>query len=98
MKPTLPEPSTWTQRYEAVRDHLLNGRQILSAAPLGLVLLLKHGVAGWMRRWLESLGQAPPVHPTPAAPLCPSTPVWQQQLTSLLAQMTVTQLCPTVAL
>jgi hypothetical protein len=99
MKPSLlTNASTWTERYEAVRGHLVSGRHLLGVDPLGLVLVLKHGVAGWMRRWLESPSDPRPAGETPAVPLCPSTPVWQQQLTMLLAQMTVTQLCPTAAL
>lgn len=87
------DASTWTKRYEAVREHRLTGRQTLGTDPLGLVLLIKHGVAGWMRRWLDGLAPERPV-PEMVARLHPPTPLWQQQLTILLAHMTVNQLGP----
>ena len=93
MKPMpITDASTWTQRYEAVREHLLTGRQTLGADPLGLVLLLEHGVAGWMSWWLDGLAKDRSSIETPAVLFCPPTPIWQQQLTMLLAQMTATQL------
>lgn len=93
----LPNAFLWAERYEAVREHRVRGRQLLGADPLGVVWLVQHGVAGWMHRWRESLGEARPVRATPALPLSPPTPVWQRQLTLLLAQMTLTQLRPTAA-
>jgi len=78
----------WKSRYEALRQLAVAGSQILGAEPLGLVVLLRQGVAGWMRAWprpTESAAQASTLPP-------PSTisppPQWQQQLTALLAQMT----------
>jgi hypothetical protein len=98
MKPNLiTDSSPWAERYEAVREHLLSGRQILGADPVGLVLLLKHGMAGWMRRWIEGLAETRSVRATPVGTLCLATPIWQQQLTLLLAQMAVSQLHPTAA-
>jgi hypothetical protein len=84
--------TTWKQRYEALRQLAVAGRQILEAEPLGLVLLLRQGVAGWMRSWTEwtqppSLLQKP-VSPVPVLP----TSVWQQQLTAVLAEMSFAHL------
>lgn len=78
-------PELWRQRYEALRQHALGGRDLLAAPPLGLHLLRCQGLAGWMQRWADAtegtLANSPP------APL-PDVPVWQEQLTVLLAQMT----------
>jgi hypothetical protein len=90
MKPMpLIPPASWKQRYEVLRQHVLERRQVLGADPLGLVVLLKQGVAGWRRSWWEP----PPLPALPAPPTSrPSTPQWQQQLTELLAHMTVEHL------
>ena len=90
MKTMPPTPlAAWKQRYEALRQHVLERRQVLGADPLGLVVLLRQGVAGWMKSWWE-----PPPLPTLPMPLPspPPTPQWQQQLTELLAHMTVEHL------
>ena len=76
-------PAAWTERYEALRQHVLKNRSTLCADPLGLVLVLRQGVAAWMRSWPE----APSAHGScvALAPVC--LPDWQRQLTVLLAQM-----------
>ena len=95
MMPRPPLPATdWQPRYEALRRHVLERRQVLGADPLALVILLAQGVAGWMRSW-----NLPPACPAPVlalgpAPLGPTTPQWQHQLTGLLAQITVRHLWP----
>lgn len=86
MKTTSATPALWTERYEALRQYILDNRRSLGADPLGLVLLLRQGVAAWMHSWRE-LGV--PILTAVAAPVAsPSTPDWQRQLTALLAQMT----------
>jgi hypothetical protein len=63
----------------------------LESDPLGLVLLLRQGVAGWMRSWSD---------PTPTTllqsalvpSLAASTSGWQQQLTQVLAEMSLAHL------
>jgi hypothetical protein len=92
-----PHPSTaaaWTERYEALRRHVFNHRQNLGADPLGLVLVLRQGVAAWMRSWDEASSPAtsPPCSWPPGPPLSSATPDWQQQLTNLLTQMTFAHL------
>ena len=39
---------SWTARYEALRDHML--RKPTSSGRDGLVVLLRQGLAAWMRR------------------------------------------------
>jgi hypothetical protein len=87
-----PTPSpVWKQRYEALRQLAVGGRQILESEPLGWVWLLRQGIAGWMRSWSQltptaALSSAP--MPPPAA----ATSGWQQQLTQVLADMSLAHL------
>jgi len=85
MKAGPTTPAAWTERYEALRQHVLKNRQSLSVDPLGLVLLLRQGVAAWMRSWPEA-SSTPHGSCVALAPVC--LPDWQRQLTELLAQMT----------
>jgi hypothetical protein len=79
----------WRLRYETLREHALDGRDLLAAPPLGLHLLRCQGLAGWMQRWTDAteLGVAAST-PIPL----PDGPVWQEQLTVLLAQMAFTHI------
>lgn len=84
---TLPTASI--EQYEALRQNALEPGRIFSAAPLGAVLVVKNGMAGWMRRWSQ-VGD-------PAAASLPLHPAggeagWQHELTVLLAEMTATHL------
>lgn len=81
-------PTVWKQRYEALRQLAIGGREILETEPLGLVLLLRQGVAGWMRCWSES---APTPAPVAEAPVVPAS-TWQHQLTEVLAAMSLAHL------
>jgi len=90
-------PSTpaklWTERYESLRHHFLNGRRLLGTEPVGLTLLLHQGLASWMRAW-QTDGGAESVAPASPSPswTAPVGPVWQQEVTRLIAQMTAYQL------
>jgi hypothetical protein len=84
----------WTERYESLRQHAVAGSSVLSAHPLGLILLSRQGVAGWMRGWRELVD---PLVTASASPLTlpAANPVsWQNDLTVLLAQMTAQHLHP----
>ncbi len=85
---------SWKQRYETLRQVMTGGSQIAGTEPLGLVLLVRQGMARWMRSWPESI----PVQTTTILPdrmLIVPTSQWQQQLTMLLAQMSLSQFsCP----
>lgn len=81
--------ASWKQRYEALRQLVVAGNPLAGTEPLGLVLLVRQGMARWMHRWpgaLPTLAQAAgPPAPPPVLP----TAQWQQQLTTLLAQMSL---------
>ena len=82
---------SWTERYEALRQHVLEGRQRLQAQPLGLALWVAQGMAGWMQQWTKLITTpAPPVGLPPAPG--PAGGRWQEQLTGVLAQMTLANL------
>ncbi len=83
--------AVWKQRYEALRQLAIGGRQILESDPLGLVLLLRQGVAGWMRGWSEPTPMT--TLPSASVPLpAASASGWQQQLTQVLAEMSLAHL------
>lgn len=86
--------TVWIERYETLRHHVLQGCRIFDNEPLSLVLWLAHGMAGWMRHWAKAMEMAA----SPAATLSPlrlaTTSLWQQQLTLLLAQITLQRFYP----
>jgi len=86
-KPPSVSPAQWRERYEALRQHVVERRQILGADPLGLVMLLTRGVGGWMESWWEAPAEAAKTSALAPSLKCPTTPPWQEQLTRLLAQM-----------
>lgn len=95
MKQPLPvSAALWQQRYEALRQHVVEHSQILGSDPLGLVVLFTRGLAGWMQSWWEAPA-LPHTTPAPTSSLgCRVTPQWQVQLTRLLAHMTAQHLYP----
>jgi len=85
--------SLWTERYESLREHFLQSRQFLGADSLGLTLLRHKGVAGWMGAWQGGSALQPEPTPSLAEPWNPPVaPVWQQELTRLIAAMTAQRL------
>ncbi len=95
-----PAPSKLcTEYYETLRRHFLENRPLLEADPCGLTLLFQRGMAGWMRAW-HSFTQATPQPAALGAPAGdpPLGPVRQQELTRLIAEMTVPHLHPAPAL
>jgi len=94
MIPPLTPPATWIERYEMLRRHVLQGCQIFDSEPLSLVLWLAQGMAGWMRHWTKAVEVSPSPAVAPSPLQLAGTPLWQQQLTLLLAQITVQRLYP----
>jgi hypothetical protein len=90
--PSLTLAVQWKERYEALRQLAVGGSPILGTDPLALVLLVRHGVAHWMRHWSELRAMPATALATgPPAPMAP-TSEWRQQLTQLLADMSLAHL------
>ena len=93
MNGTLTSPAAWKERYETLRRYVVEGRPLFPTQPLGLALGLAQGMAGWMRQWTELIpAPAPPPRPAPLRPAVNGP--WQEQLTLVLAQMTLEHLQP----
>lgn len=89
-------PSDSAEQYEALRQNAVARERIFSASPLGAILVVKAGVAGWMLQWKQVSGEvviAAPSSPPPRSPP-PSQPGWQHELTMLLAPMSARHLRP----
>ena len=89
---SLPVSAPWSQRYEDLRCHVLEGRRRLGADPRSLVFLCHQGLAGWMGNWRQVSEPLPPLPSVASEPPLPVTPLWQQQLTLLVAHMTAQHL------
>jgi hypothetical protein len=98
MIPSNTNSTTWIERYETLRRHVLNGGPLLELQPLSLVLWLAQGMAGWMRRWTKAAEVVPSSAVVPRPLPYPTTSLLQQQLTLLLAQITVQRLYPASSL
>ena len=90
--------ASWKQRYEALRQLALAGNPLPGAQPLGLVVLLRQGVARWMRCGPGPVQSGAAAAGPPVPPPLGPTAQWQAQLTALLAQMSLAHLCPTAVL
>jgi len=94
MKAACRDPELWRRRYEALRGEATgSAADVLATAPMGMYLIRHYGVAGWMRRWVETAGdcatdEAPAGSTAPRPVELPPASLWQGQLTVLLAQMT----------
>jgi len=75
-----------SEHYEALRQRAVAGRQIFPTDPLGAILVVKTGVAGWLRQWRQVCGEII-VAPSRPAPRSAIAPGWQHELTLLLAHM-----------
>jgi len=85
----------WVERYEGLRQYVLEGRQRLQSQPLGLALWVAQGMAGWMGQWRRCLEPAPP----PVAGPARGEPAGRSSgLTVLLAQITLQHLEASVGL
>ena len=92
-------PNLWKERYETLRRHYVENRQVLAADPFGLVLLLRQGMVGWMRTWRAGTETAlKALTPCPEPWYPPISPVGPQELTRLIADMTASHLHPPMRL
>ena len=84
---TNEKTEAWRSRYEELRQQALGQSGAIASDRWGLSLLLRHGMAGWMRAWQDpaSCAQRTPVEePAPSICLAGS---WQQEVNRLLANM-----------
>jgi hypothetical protein len=49
----LASATLWKQRYESLRQHVVDRPQVLASDPLGLIDVSTRGLAGWMQTWWE---------------------------------------------
>lgn len=84
------QPQCWTRRYEELREEAVRG--VIAWDCRGASVLIRHGVATWMRAWREPL--SPSGTPTVEAENRPITPggSWQREATLLLANMALSHL------
>ena len=90
--------TTWVERYETLRHHVLNDYPVFDSEPLSLVLWLAYGMAGWMCQWAKAVEGVPSPAVVPPQARFAATSIWRQQLTLLLAHITVQRLYPAPSL
>jgi hypothetical protein len=88
------EAQCWTRRYEQLREQVLAGDNCIARDRRGLTVLIRQGMAAWMRAWHEPL-----CCPVAAAPEAEAVPMrlresWQQEATRLLVNMALSHLRP----
>ena len=91
--------SASSEHYEALRQHAVERGRVFLTDPLGTILVVKSGMAGWMRQWRQVSGEINAAPSTPLLLSCPQNePGWQHELTMLLAQMSARHLRPGLSL
>ena len=89
-----PEKELWRRRYEQLRQQVVEPNGALAQDRWGLSLLLRQGVAGWMRLWQDPAVTVPEAAPALALGSTGPAPGWQPQATLLLANMAFSHLHP----
>jgi hypothetical protein len=81
-----------TRRYEQLREQVLAGDSLIATDGRGLALLIRQGMAAWMRAWhdpfscgrvVELEAESRPINPPDS---------WQQEATRLLVNMVLSHL------
>lgn len=93
MNGTTANDGSWALRYESLRQHFLGEQRRFETAPLGLLLVIRQGLAGWMRAWRQEPPSSSVRSQAVAALSMPAD--WQRELTFLLAHLTSLHLQPT---
>ena len=89
-----PEAQCWTRRYEQLREQVLARDTVIGIESRGLILLIREGVAAWMRAWHDPLSCCGVAElPPQSRPIIPSDS-WQQEATRLLVNMALSHLRP----
>ena len=89
------EAHCWTRRYEQLREQVLAGDNLIATDRWGLAVLVREGMAAWMRAWHEPLwcSVAAAVPEAQALPMS-LRESWQQEATRLLVNMALSHLSP----
>ena len=93
MNRTTANDGSWTLRYESLRQHFLGEQRRFETAPLGLLLVIREGLAAWLRAWRQEPPTSSVRSPAAAALAIPAG--WQREFTFLLAHLTSLHLQPT---
>ena len=89
------EAHCWTRRYEELREQVLAGESLIVTERWGLTLLIRQGVAAWMRAWHNPLCRpAAATLSAEAPPMMNVRESWQQEATRLLVNMALSHLRP----
>ena len=89
------EAQCWTRRYEQLREQVLAGDNFIATDRRGLTVLIREGMAAWMRAWHEPLSCSVAAAAPKAEALSMSLgDSWQQEATRLLVNMTLSHLSP----
>jgi hypothetical protein len=94
--PTFQEEAhCWTHRYEQLREQVLAGESLIVTERWGLTLLIRQGLAAWMRAWRDPLFRpAAATLSAEALPMMNLRESWHQEATRLLVNMALNQLSP----
>jgi hypothetical protein len=89
-----PEAQCWTRRYEQLREQVLARDTVIGIDSRGLILLIRQGLAAWMRAWHDPLSCCCVAElPAQSRPIIlPDS--WQQEATRLLVNMVLSHLRP----
>jgi hypothetical protein len=86
------EKQTWQDRYEKLRQQALEPNHTVAMDRWGLILLVRKGIAGWMRAWGDSIDCSD--LPTEGEFTSINLPrLWQEEATVLLANMALSHCC-----
>jgi transposase len=86
------EAQRWTRRYEQLREQVLARGALIDTDSRGLSLLIRQGVAAWMRAWQDPLSCCcAPELGAENRPMIPPDS-WQQKATRLLVNMALSHL------
>jgi hypothetical protein len=89
-----PQSQCWTHRYEQLREQVLARNTLIGTDSRGLSLLIRQGVAAWMRVWRDPLScRCAPDLEAESRPMIPPD-AWQQEATRLLVNMALNHFKP----
>ena len=86
------EAHCWTRRYEQLREQVLVGDNLIATERRGLTVLIRQGMAAWIRAWYEPLCCPVAAAPETEALLMRPTESWQEEATRLLVNMALSHL------